>query len=79
MEEAENNRDNETRAERFKRLAAQRTNLVLKRLRILGNCSNRQAYEYTKEDIDRIFAAIDRAVKETKARFRPSNNEKFEL
>ena len=79
MEEAENNRDNETRAERFKRLAAQRTNLVIKRLRILGNCSNRQAYEYTKEDIDRIFAAIDRAVKETKARFRFSRENKFKL
>jgi hypothetical protein len=79
MEEAENNRGNETRAERFKRLATQRTNAVMKRLRILGNCSNRQPYEYTKEDIDKIFAAIDRAVKETRARFRFSKEVNFKL
>lgn len=73
------NSDNETPAERFKRLATYRTNEVLRKLRILGNCSNRQAYQYTKDDIDKIFSTIDHAVKETKARFRPSRNERFEL
>lgn len=71
--------NNETPAERFKRLATLRTNSVLNRLRVLGNCSNTRIYEYTKEDIYKIFAAIERAVKETKAKFHFPTNENFEL
>jgi len=50
--------EQETSRERFRRLATLRTNLVLKRLKILGNCSNRHVYEYDEEDIDKIFAEI---------------------
>lgn len=71
--------NDETPAERFKRLATLRTNTVLKRLRILGNCSNRQVYEYTKEDIDKIFAAIDQAVKEAKSKFHFPKQQNFRL
>jgi hypothetical protein len=60
---------NETKHERFKRLAALRTNQVLERLSVLGNCANRGAYEYTEEEVNRIFAEIEGATKETKARF----------
>lgn len=71
--------NNETARDRFKRLAAYRTNTILERLRVLGNCANRQVYEYTKEDIDKIFLAIEKAVKETKAKFRDTAKEKFKL
>jgi hypothetical protein len=71
--------NNETPAERFKRLATLRTNAVIDRLRILGNCSNRQVYEYTKEDIDKICVAIERALKETKSKFHFPKSENFEL
>jgi len=70
---------NETPEERFKRLVSRRTNEVLKRLRILGNCSNKQVYSYTKEDIDKIFSAIEAKMKQTKARFSFSEEEKFRL
>ncbi|MCK4330606.1 hypothetical protein KAX02_12285 [candidate division WOR-3 bacterium] len=69
----------ETAQERFKRLATYRTNTIIERLRVLGNCSNRQVYEYTKEDIEKIFSAIEKAVKETKAKFRVPNKDKFKL
>ena len=69
----------ETSKDRFRRLAELRTNEVLKRLRILGNCSNRQMYEYTRADIERIFSTIDKKVKETKMRFHFSKGEKFKL
>lgn len=71
--------NNETARDRFKRLAACRTNTILERLRVLGNCANRQVYEYTKEDIDKIFSAIEKAVKETKAKFQSTTKEKFKL
>lgn len=70
---------NETSEERFKRLASARTNAILKRLDILGNCSNKQVYSYTKKDIDKIFSAIEMKMKQTKARFSFPEEEKFRL
>jgi hypothetical protein len=55
--------------ERFKRLATYRTNEVLKRLQVLANCSNRSAYNYSEEEISRIFSTIDKAVRDAKAKF----------
>ena len=69
----------ETARDRFKRLAAYRTNTILVRLRVLGNCANRQVYEYTEGDIDKIFSAIEKAVKETRAKFRSPTKDKFKL
>ena len=70
---------NETPRERFKRLATKRTNEVLKKLKILGNCSNRQIYEYTERDVEAIFSAIERKVKEIKAKFYFPKEEKFKF
>lgn len=64
---------------RFKRLAVHRTNEVLKRLRILGNCANRSAYDYKREEIRRIFLEIERRVKEVKAKFYFPKEKKFKL
>lgn len=57
------------KTERFKRLAVYRTNEVLKKLDILGNCANRSAYEYSEEEINKIFSEIDRKTKEVKTKF----------
>jgi Neuraminidase (sialidase) len=65
--------------ERFKRLATYRTNEVLKKLKVLGNCSNKSAYEYTEEEVGRIFAEIEKAVKETKSKFHFTKNKEFKL
>lgn len=70
---------NEHPRDRFKRLATQRTNMVLKRLKVLGNCSNRQIYEYEETDIDKIFSEIERKVKETKAKFHFPKKREFKL
>ena len=56
--------------DRFKRLATFRTNEVLNRLRILGNCADRRSYDYTDEEIEKIFRAIDEQTKIIKARFK---------
>ena len=70
---------NEHSRDRFKRLASARTNIVLKRLKVLGNCSNRNIYEYDENDIDKIFSEIERKVKETKAKFRFPKKRDFKL
>ncbi len=65
--------------ERFKRLATARTNQIIKKLMILSNCSNRSAYEYTEEDINKIFSVIERATREIKAKFNFSTTKEFKL
>jgi hypothetical protein len=65
--------------ERFKRLAVYRTNEVLKRLKVLGNCANRSAYEYTEEEINKIFSEIDKRMREIKAKFHFPKKEEFKL
>ena len=71
---------NEEKRERFKRLATQRTNTILLRLKILGNCANRSAYDYTEEEINKIFLEVERRVRETKAKFHfPKHKKEFKL
>lgn len=59
----------ETKRERFVRIAEARTNRILDNMRLLGNCSSKQNYEYTDEDIRKIFAALEKELKQTKNRF----------
>ena len=61
---------NQEKSDRFKRLATLRTNEVLDRLRILGNCADRRSYSYSDEEIDKIFRAIDEQAKIVKAKFK---------
>jgi hypothetical protein len=66
--------------ERFERLAVYRTNEILKKLKVLGNCANRSAYEYDEVDVNKIFSEIDRQVKEVRAKFHyPKNRGNFKL
>ena len=65
--------------ERFRRLASQRTNAVLNKLKILSNCSNRSAYDYTEEEISKIFSEIEKCVRKAKAKFHFSKNKEFKL
>lgn len=77
--EGQSKKDNETPKERFRRLATKRTNEVLRKLKVLGNCANRQTYDYTKEDVNKIFSTIHQKVKEIEAKFRGSKDENFKL
>jgi hypothetical protein len=69
----------ETKREKFLRLATQRTKEILTRLRILGNCADRQRYEYTEADIRKIFSAIDEQLKIIKAKFAKVKEKDFKL
>jgi len=73
------NKNQEQKREMFKRLATQRTNSVLQRLKVLGNCSNRSAYDYTEEEINKIFSEIERKVKEVKSKFHFPKIKEFKL
>ena len=70
---------NETAEQRFRRIATSRTNAVIDKLRILGNLSNRQVYSYTEEDINKTFSAINKQIKEIRAKFNSREQQKFKL
>ena len=55
----------ETKRERFVRVAEKRTQKVLDSLTSLGKCAHPACYEYTNEDLEIIFAAINKAVRDT--------------
>ena len=65
------------KSERFRRLAAQRTNAVLDKLRVLGNCANPYQYSYTEEEVSKMFSAIEGELKRVRALFAPQKREKF--
>lgn len=73
--------DTETKRDRFIRLAEARTNKILVMMRLLGNCSSKANYEYTDEDIKKIFNALEKELKNTKNRFLgiDTKEEKFTL
>lgn len=60
---------NETPEQRFRRLAKTRTREALNRIRILGNCANRQVYRYTADQVDTIFTALENELRRAKEKF----------
>lgn len=70
------NEGKETKREKFVRLAEARTNKILNMLQLLGNCANTNTYDYTQKDVEKIFAAIESEVKETKKKFNKMENKK---
>jgi len=67
------------RRERFTKLAEQRTDAVLNKLRLVGNLSNRSNYQYDEIDIRKIFLAIDEQLRTVKAKFQNPHKKKFKL
>jgi hypothetical protein len=66
---SENSRKKETRHERFVRIATRRTNTIIEKIRILANLSDPRAYEYTTDEVDEMFGAIERELKNSKSTF----------
>ena len=59
----------ESKSERFVRIAEKRTNKIIDMIQLLGNCSNRATYDYTIDDVKKIFGAIESELKIAKAKF----------
>lgn len=59
--------------EKFVELAEARVNRTIKDLQLIGNLSNRSAYEFTDADIRKIFQAVQKAVDSAKGRFSREN------
>lgn len=66
----------ETKRDKFVRLAEARTNKIIDMLQLLGNCSNTSVYDYTQQDVEKIFGAIENELKEAKKKFNKVESKK---
>lgn len=72
----------ETNRDRFIRIAEARTQKIIDMIDLLGNCSNQYNYEYTQNDVNKMFNAIENALKINKAKFisdSTNNNTRFKF
>ena len=67
---------NETKREKFVRIAERRVNKILSDFDSLGKCSNKKNYEYNDEDVKRMFQALEKKMKETKLLYQNSKPKK---
>ena len=64
----------------FKKVASRRTQKIIDNLRLLSNCSNKNNYSYTDEDVRKIFKSIDEEIKICKAMYNKNKSKKaFQL
>jgi hypothetical protein len=54
---------------KFVELAQARVNRAIRELRLIGNLSNRSAYEYDEEDVRKIFRTLSKEMETAKGRF----------
>ncbi|MBR2944616.1 MAG: hypothetical protein IKC16_05980 [Clostridia bacterium] len=66
----------ETKRDKFVRLAEARTNKIIDMIQLLGNCSNSGVYDYTQQDVDKIFTAIENELREAKKKFSKVDSKK---
>jgi hypothetical protein len=57
------------RRERFEKVASNRVQKVLDYIQLLGNCANRNNYEYTEKDVELMFKEMNKALKEARIIF----------
>ena len=58
--------ENTTKLQRIENVASNRVQRILDTLQLLQNCSNKNNYEYTEKDVDKMFSEISSAVKDAK-------------
>ena len=57
------------RRERFEKVASNRVQKIIDYMNLLGNCANKNNYEYTDKDVELMFKEINRTLKETRILF----------
>jgi hypothetical protein len=57
----------------FRRLAERRTIATLDMIRKLENLSNRANYDYTEEEVAKVFGRLTDAIDEARAKFAKNN------
>ena len=71
----------ESKSDKFKRLATKRVNTILNNVRLLKQLSNKNNYEFTDSERRKIFSSIRQALNEADDAFkgRDRTKDKFKL
>ena len=69
-------KNEETKREKFVRIAEARTNKIINMIQLLGNCSNQSLYEYSQKDVNKIFNTIQTELDEAKKRYTKQDSQK---
>ena len=69
----------ETKREKFIRLAENRVNSPIKEINLIGNLANKSNYEYSKEDVDKIIKTLKKSVSDLESKFTSKNRSEFKL
>lgn len=70
----------ETKREKFVRLAEKRMDNILKGIELMGNLSNANNYEYTREDLNKIIRTLKNSVSDLEHTYNAaSGTKKFKL
>lgn len=65
--------------DRFIKVASYRTNQAMKYIRLISNCSNRNNYDYSDQDVNKIFSALEDELRMAKLKFKSKKKRNFEL
>ena len=69
-------KNEETKREKFVRIAEARTNKIINMIQLLGNCSNQSLYEYSQKDVNKLFNTIQTELDEAKKRYSKQDSQK---
>ena len=69
-------KNEETKREKFVRIAEARTNKIINMIQLLGNCSNQSLYKYSQKDVNKIFNTIQTELDEAKKRYSKQDSQK---
>lgn len=71
----------ESKHDKFVRIVEARTNKAGDMIRLIGNCANTGTYEYSEEEVKKIFAYLERELKNARNKFNGAETEdgKFSL
>lgn len=73
------NDENESKAEKFKRLSKDRVNKVVKSIETLENLANKNQYDYSDEQVEKMFGFIEEALAQAKDSFvKKKSGQKFD-
>lgn len=64
--------EQETKAEKFKRLVTKRLTNAVKTIQLVGNCADEASYDYTDEQADTVIEVLEKEIDAVKAKFKGS-------
>ena len=69
------NNGKETKHEKFVRIVEARTNKAAEMIRLIGNCANKGTYDYSENDVKKIFTYLEKELKNARAKYSGTEGE----